>query len=57
MVFFPLLLDVDECAENSHKCHGNAYCNNTVGSYNCTCNSGYSGNGFNCTGKKYKRLQ
>ena len=57
MVFFPLLLDVDECAENSHSCHGNAYCNNTVGSYNCTCNSGYSGNGFNCTGKKYKLLQ
>ena len=25
-------------------------CNNTMGSYNCSCNSGYEGNGFNCTG-------
>ena len=42
MVFFPLLLDVDECAENSNKCHGNAYCNNTVGSYRCQCPLGFT---------------
>ena len=29
----------------------NAYCNNTVGSFNCTCNSGYTGNGTTCAGK------
>jgi len=36
----------------------NAKCENTIGSRNCTCNEGYSGNGINCLGKmifsKYK---
>ena len=27
-----------------------AYCNNTVGSYNCTCYPEYTGNGTSCTG-------
>ena len=26
-------------------------CNNTRGSYNCTCNPGYHGDGQNCEGK------
>ena len=25
-------------------------CNNTIGSYMCACDPGYSGDGFNCTG-------
>ena len=29
----------------------NAQCINTNGSYNCSCSSGYSGNGMTCTGK------
>ena len=29
------------------------HCNNTIGSYNCSCNGGYDGNGFNCTGDYY----
>ena len=29
----------------------NGICTNTNGSYECSCKSGYSGNGFNCTGK------
>ena len=32
-------------------CDVNAECNNTEGSYFCTCNAGYSGDGFGCTGK------
>ena len=42
------LLDIDECTEGSHSCHNDASCKNTAGSYVCTCNSGYLGDGFNC---------
>ena len=42
--------DIDECSiEND--CHQNALCNNTKGSYNCTCKDGFEGDGKNCTGK------
>ena len=40
-----------ECWDNSDNCDVNAYCNNIVGSYNCTCNPGYTGTGTTCTGK------
>ncbi|XP_078523127.1 uncharacterized protein LOC144792127 [Lissotriton helveticus] len=40
--------DVDECVVNS-ACHKYATCNNTIGSYTCTCNSGYQGNGTFCS--------
>ena len=44
-------LDVNECVQDLHDCHGNATCNNKIGSYNCSCDSGFDGNGFNCTGE------
>ncbi|XP_067031244.1 uncharacterized protein [Acropora muricata] len=34
--------DVDECSASSPVCDKNGICNNTVGSYNCTCKQGYS---------------
>ena len=37
--------DLDECFLKLHKCHHLATCNNTEGSYNCTCNRGYMGDG------------
>ena len=49
-VFF-LALDVDECSNGSHNCDTNATCTNTEGSFTCTCNFGFSGNGVNCQGK------
>ena len=38
--------DIDEC--NTNPCHPNATCNNTGGSYICTCDTGYTGNGTTC---------
>ena len=44
--------DVDECqAPDLNKCHEKAICNNTLGSYKCTCLSGYSGDGTLCGGQ------
>ena len=43
-VFFTPL-DVDECATGTHNCDVNAMCSNTVGSFDCTCDPGYSGDG------------
>ena len=31
-------------------CHENASCTDTDGSFNCTCNPGFEGDGVNCTG-------
>ena len=45
-----LFADVDECVEQS-PCDLNATCTNTPGSYSCSCNEGYSGDGRMCTGK------
>ena len=42
--------DVDECMERSDTCHANATCINMIGSFSCDCNSGYTGDGRNCTG-------
>ena len=46
-----LLPDIDECALNLDSCHAQATCSNNQGSYSCACNTGWSGNGFNCIGK------
>ena len=42
--------DIDECDQEIDNCDVQATCTNTPGSYNCTCDIGYSGDGFNCTG-------
>ena len=43
--------DVDECVDGSHNCHAEAMCSNTEGSFTCTCNTGYEGDGKECIGK------
>ena len=44
-----LFIDINECASDND-CDENANCFDSIGSYNCSCNPGYWGNGFNCTG-------
>ncbi|XP_027041646.1 uromodulin-like isoform X1 [Pocillopora damicornis] len=41
--------DIDECQKNTHDCHLNATCQNTNGSFVCTCSFGFNGDGRNCT--------
>ena len=48
--------DTDECATGTHSCSADAMCINTEGSYNCTCNPGYIGDGRVCSGKLGKKL-
>ena len=43
--------DVDECVNGTQNCHSNANCTNIAGSFYCTCNPGYMGNGTYCSGK------
>ncbi|XP_077970347.1 uncharacterized protein LOC120328585 isoform X2 [Styela clava] len=42
--------DTDECVSSgTNTCSENAQCQNTIGSFTCTCISGYTGNGITCT--------
>ena len=50
------LSDINECTTNVHKCAANAFCNNTDGSYNCTCSPGFTGNGTACTGMSLRPI-
>ena len=44
--------DIDECDDNLDNCaEDNAECANTIGSFTCTCDPGYSGDGTMCTGE------
>ena len=48
-----MISDINECNAEIHNCSSNAFCNNTKGSYNCSCKPGYTGDGWTCTGKFY----
>ena len=38
------------------RCHPRATCYNSIGSYRCTCIQGFSGDGFDCSGNRFKFL-
>ena len=45
-------VDINECLnDDDNNCSANATCTNTDGSYNCSCDEGYEGDGFNCSSK------
>lgn len=43
----------DVCLMGTNNCHINALCTNTDGGFNCSCMTGYDGNGITCAGKIY----
>ena len=48
MLFVKMTIDINECEMETDNCDGNANCTDTIGSFNCTCNPGYDGDGVNC---------
>ncbi len=46
-----MFVDINECFIGNHICDENADCANIPGGYNCTCRTGYTGNGTTCEGK------
>ena len=51
---FSIFVDIDECVLKIDDCHDKAACTNKPGTFLCTCNKGYSGNGTNCYGENDK---
>ena len=49
-IHFYYFIDIDECVLGTHGCSANGFCTNTIGSYTCQCNPGYTGDGFTCIG-------
>lgn len=45
-------VDINECTEDTDNCDQDAMCTNTRGSFSCTCNIGFSGDGTNCSGER-----
>ena len=43
--------DIDECVLGTYMCDVNAYCENTIGSYDCVCVDGFVENGTFCMSK------
>ena len=57
-----LISDINECNHgvdptDTDDCHDNATCTDSEGSYTCACNLGYTGDGFNCTGRFMRSIE
>ena len=55
--WYVCLIDIDECATQTAQCDvDHATCENLPGTFACTCDVGYTGDGFTCTGKLFFHL-
>ena len=46
-----MCIDIDECSSEAlNYCHHNATCSDTLGSFQCNCRDGFTGDGINCNG-------
>ena len=52
--YLHIITDVDECSAGTDNCAAEATCTDTDGSYTCTCNTGYDGDGTNCLSENFK---
>lgn len=50
LFFIFYFTEINECALDTDNCNENAACTNTPGSFNCTCNPGFTGDGVTCDG-------
>lgn len=54
IVLFQLsTLDINECTLGTDTCDTNAKCTNTVGNFTCSCKTGFSGDGYSCSGRYF----
>jgi len=45
------VVEINECEVDNGYCSPFAICTKTYHSYDCTCMTGYTGDGFKCKGK------
>lgn len=48
--------DIDECSAETLDCSKFSTCTDTPGSYKCTCNPGFSGDGKTCIGNVFDNV-
>ena len=54
--YFLLYEDVDECTSQTHDCPANGVCTNVEGSFQCECQSGFTGDGKTCDGRSRDKI-
>ncbi|KAI8482586.1 carbohydrate binding [Branchiostoma belcheri] len=52
----PTCYHIDQCTTGTDNCDDDATCTNTDGSFTCSCNTGYTGDGVTCTALQCRTL-
>ncbi len=50
-------VDIDECGRSPSVCSEYATCSELIGSFDCSCDSGFMGNGFICESRSFTELK